>query len=429
MSVLKIKKNEISVSALDSKLEPRHRWYHFKEGYSSDVVRAAMKDANVVKSNQVVADPFSGSGTTPLTAVSEGFKAQGLEVNPFLRDIGYAKSQNCCSKLFSKKVDAVIEASTTLIPSRLEEFSTFSEKAEQAQGRGKWLFNSPILQSFESGFSVVSKRKSVANFLVRMCLINAVMDVSNAAKDGKCLRYKKDWKQRNYSPADFLEAFEDRAKIVAEDLLESPLHSPNANIVLSDSRKKIFENKFDLVVTSPPYLNSFDYTDIYRPELFLGGYVNSNTDVQKLRMRTLRSHVQVKWKDPESTDFGEHYRDSLSQILLRQDQLWNKRIPLMIQAYFEDMTLVLRNLRKRAKDNSSVWLVVSTSAYLGAEIPVDLIIADIATENGWYLREVNVLRHLQRVAGQQWDALNCTSRKQGPYLRESLVILDANPRK
>ena len=26
--------------------------------------------------------------------------------------------------------------------------------------------------------------------------------------------------------------------------------------------------QFKLCVTSPPYLNSFDYTDVYRPELF-----------------------------------------------------------------------------------------------------------------------------------------------------------------
>ena len=46
---------------------------------------------------------------------------------------------------------------------------------------------------------------------------------------------------------------------------------------VADSRHHLPDSfaGFKLCVTSPPYLNSFDYTDIYRPELFLGGFVQS----------------------------------------------------------------------------------------------------------------------------------------------------------
>lgn len=70
---------------------------------------------------------------------------------------------------------------------------------------------------------------------------------------------------------------------------------------------------------------------------------------------------------------------------------------------------------------------MSTSAYAGIEIPVDLIIADIASTCEWYLREVVVLRHLGRVACQQWSEL-AEKKINGPHLRESLIILDARPR-
>jgi hypothetical protein len=101
----------------------------------------------------------------------------------------------------------------------------------------------------------------------------------------------------------------------------------------------------------------------------------------------------------------------------------------MIQAYFEDMSFVLKRLKKRAKPHASVWLVVSTSSYAGVEIPVDLIIADIAVKSGWFLREVQVMRHLRRVAGQQWHELNDRGHPNGPHLRESLVVFDAMPRR
>ena len=45
---------------------------------------------------------------------------------------------------------------------------------------------------------------------------------------------------------------------------------------------------------SPPYLNSFDYSDVYRPELFAAGFVSANSKLRKIRKKTLCSHVQVK---------------------------------------------------------------------------------------------------------------------------------------
>lgn len=151
-------------------------------------------------------------------------------------------------------------------------------------------------------------------------------------------------------------------------------------------------------------------------------------DLTALRKKTLRSHVQIKWSSPVESNFGQHYDDAMFRLRTESGHLWNGRIPEMVQAYFEDMSSVFLNLRARAKKSASVWLVVSTSAYAGVEIPVDLILADVANRNGWFLREVTVLRYLRRVSGQQWHKLNDSSDGNGPYLRESLVVLDAQPR-
>ncbi len=77
-------------------------------------------------------------------------------------------------------------------------------------------------------------------------------------------------------------------------------------------------------------------------------------------------------------------------------------------------------------DNASVWMVVSTSAYGGVQVPVDLILAEIGERAGWALREVGVLRHL-RSSSQHVKHVDDLDRKSVP-LRESVVILDAKPR-
>jgi hypothetical protein len=98
------------------------------------------------------------------------------------------------------------------------------------------------------------------------------------------------------------------------------------------------------------------------------------------------------------------------------------RLPKMVQAYFEDMEGILVDLKRRALPSASIWLVVSTSAYVGVEVPVDLILAEIGQRAGWFLREVGVLRYL-RSSSQHTRLVGDEALVSVP-LRESVMIFD-----
>ena len=170
-----------------------------------------------------------------------------------------------------------------------------------------------------------------------------------------------------------------------------------------------------MIIFSPPYLNSFDYSDISRPELFLGKFIKDNNELMQLRKKTLRSHVQCKW-DSKDSSTSPWLTGIVQKLNDKQDTLWNINIPQMVSSYFYDMEEVLKQSYRIAKRNSQLWFVVSTSAYSGVEIPVDLILADIATAQGWELDSVNALRKL-RTSSQ------CINENQQKVrLRESLII-------
>ena len=147
-------------------------------------------------------------------------------------------------------------------------------------------------------------------------------------------------------------------------------------------------------------------------------FVNSMEELYKLRLNTIRSHIQAKWEKPIINDFGTMYATAISEILKRQDQLMHCNIPMMIQAYFEDMSNILKMLRNNAKDNAELWLVVSTSAYAGIEIPVDMIIGEIGNKVGWALKEIGVLRHIRKRKTKYSKEID--------HLRESVVIFTAS---
>jgi DNA modification methylase len=401
----------------------RHRWYFVKEAFSPYVVERAIEDAHFEDSD-IMVDPFCGSGTVPLTGSLKKRQAIGFEVNPFLAFVSQTKLHQVRFTTIDRNLSAVISKARRGKPSSLETFSSFSE----AGGADKWLFNEQVLRTFEGGWSATSELRGPVRDLLRLALIGAVMDTCNATKDGKCLRYRRDWQNLNFGRSEFLNSFESRIAEIKEDVKLSPNPDGYGMVHLGDSRvtlKNHIKEKFKLCITSPPYLNSFDYSDVYRPELFLGKFIHSKEELRTLRHRTLRSHIQAKWIEPKENAFGCLYNEAVSQITARSEHLWNKRIPLMIQAYFEDIERVLRDLRNLAKPDASLWIVVSTSAYVGVEVPVDLIIGHIGSKVGWFLREVGVLRYL-RSSGQRWNTWSTEPSDQKPRLRESVVILDAS---
>ena len=403
---------------------PRHRWYFVKEGFSPHLVQQAVATEGV-QSGEILLDPFSGSGTVPLTGALGGLYVHAFEVNPFLRFLSSTKLRQATPAAVLISSRSVLRALEKPVASPLEGFSTFTE----GNRWGRWLFPLSVLRSFEAGRRALDEVDSEHRDLLLLALLGAAMDCCNATRDGKCLRYATDWFNHQATVSKFRRRFEARIETIATDLVTAPLNGRPAVVMEGDARRLVCEpssEKFRLCITSPPYLNSFDYSDIYRPELFLGGFVDSNKSLMDVRLKTVRSHIQANWERPTKDQFGILYNDCITDIREYAEDLWDKRIPIMVQAYFEDMDVVLRGLRQRAYDKASIWLVVSTSAYAGVEVPVDLILAEIGQRTGWFLREVGVLRYL-RSSSQHVRYVEDEERKSIP-LRESVVILDASPR-
>ncbi len=302
------------------------------------------------------------------------------------------KLENISYKTFSKNIYNVLSATVNTKESPLENFSTFSEKT----GREKWLFNSPILRAFEAGWQSLEHLSPPEKEVFQLSLIGAAMDNCNATKDGKCLKYRSNWKNREFDKKDFYESLYKRLEIIKSDLKESFIPQ-KAKIINGDARVfiKSIPEGYKLCITSPPYLNSFDYTDIYRPELFLGKFIQTHEDLRKLRYKTIRSHVEITLPKPIINTFGEIYKSIYKRISESQD-IWSNQIPIMIQSYFEDMQNVLLDLLQKAKNGGELWLVIANSVYVGIEIPVDLILAEIGTRQGWKLSRIEVLRNIYR---------------------------------
>jgi hypothetical protein len=394
---------------------PRHRWYFYKEGFSPPLVQHAIDSCSFNKDQDTLFDPFNGGGTVTLYSALEGYKSVGFEVNPFSSFISKTKQSSIGPRSLANfliEKDKLIAQVQKGKHSPLLRFSTFSEYSNLQ----KWLFNSSVLRAFEGGDSYLLsvKDKGLQN-IFKLALINSAMDNCNAKRDGKCLRYRSNWESLGYDKNSFINSLNRTLDIYLEDLRNSEIKT-EAVITRGDTRKLLKSNavNFKLCITSPPYLNSFDYTDVYRPELYLGGFLKTQTDFQNLKHRTLRSHVSINATKKRNQNFGHFYKSVINSLTNQEKSWWNTKIPPMISSYFEDMHSVLTQLHLRASKDAQLWIVVANSAYSNVEVPTDLILAEIGAKCGWFLREIGVLGYLHK-RGTKYspDIKN---------LRESVVI-------
>lgn len=118
-----------------------------------------------------------------------------------------------------------------------------------------------------------------------------------------------------------------------------------------------------LAVFSPPYPNSFDYTDVYNVELWALGYIADASSNRSLRQATLSSHVQVA-RHFEQRPIGSAKLDAVSVRLHESRQkLWSLHLPSMVDGYFADMRNVMRALEPRLVSRGEIWAVVWDSLY------------------------------------------------------------------
>ena len=179
--------------------------------------------------------------------------------------------------------------------------------------------------------------------------------------------------------------------------------------------EKIADDSIDLVITSPPYLNSRDYTDTYMLELKTLGFAQNNEDIRHLREQTLRSHVQIKWEDMTSID-NRYLKNTLNdlEIASKETEMWNKSIIDMIRLYFVDMKIIFKTIYKKLKKGGKVYFNVSNSAYFNVLVNTLEICASIAEEEGYIVKEIRKARNL-KTSPQQKEAIGS--------LLEGVIIL------
>ena len=379
-----------------------HRWYPFVEGYSKEFIESIVNEQN--QKVDLCLEPFSGSGTTALELSTKGINCISFEVNPFMFTLSKAKLKVSLYKQRTIKshILKMKKYIVSLDDDKINLYSGFSTLIEGKEKK-KWNIDREVFIAIEKIKSAIDNLSTTLyKEIYIVCLANILLEYSNLYRNGKCLSYKKGWKDNLYSQEQVITSFFNFINnVIIEDLkkLETNNFSNHNLLFLGDARKLIFDNvddnSIDLIITSPPYLNSRDYTDSYMLELKALNFLTNYNEIKNLREQTIRSHVQLKIRNLKGIQ-SSILKATITKIesLSGNSTVWNTEIPNMIIAYFEDMETIFNGMYQKLKKGRRIYFNVSNSAYFGVLINTLEICSEIAENIGFEVVEIRKARYL-----------------------------------
>jgi hypothetical protein len=391
---------------------PFQRWRHFKEAFAPEIVYEAIRASNL--SVKTCIDPFGGSGTTALACQFLGVEPTTVEVNPYLADLIEAKLTSYDTEHLVRDLGAILRSAARFDPAdRLHQLpATFVEPGVDQ----RWLFDAAVARRLLSLVAAIENLSTTSHRrLFKVLLGGTLIELSNAVVNGKGRRYRRGWEKRRRSAGDVDLAFVETASAAIGEIGRFGRRASGAyTVVRGDSRRIVSGlGPFDLAVFSPPYPNSFDYTDVYNIELWMLGYLREPDDNRALRESTLASHVQIH-RDYASAPHGsQRLADTLGLFAKVKNRLWCPHIPAMVGAYFTEMLSVTLALAASLRPGGSIWTVVGDSRYEGVAINVAEIMAELAVANGIPVERIQTLREMRTSAQQGGQA----------QLAENLLVL------
>lgn len=336
-----------------------------------------------------------------------------IEVNPYLADLIEAKLSSYDLEQLITDFRDVVEGGE---PEKGVPFPGAPATFVAPGVNGRYLFSSEVAARLALLRDRILRVNDPTNRRLMRVLLGAVaLPVSNVVVSGKGRRYRRDWAMRIARPelVDhlFIEAV---AQAIYEIRRYEKRKAKGYRLLRGDARALIpCGGEFDLAVFSPPYPNSFDYTDVYNVELWVCGYFQSGADNRALRLSTFRSHVQVV-RPFDAPGLNSNTLVSVVECLDSvRASLWDAHIPEMVSAYFGDMCVVLDRLHSGLAAGGRIYMVVGDSRYAGVQIPVATILGELALERGF------------RVVGNEPFRSMRASPQQGgrPELVETLLTL------
>lgn len=376
----------ISVQSLPSKIKDNglyeitqsnpnsytHYFFKYPCKFIPEIPRWAIKTF-IPSENAKIFDPFVGSGTTLLEGILNGKESFGVEIDELAKLLVRVKTTQFISDelVLAKKIfnDFIVQVRGNKIePTVAELFNInhwFPENHIYVLGKMRTLIetieNQKIKDFFKVCFASIIRRSSFAD------------DVS--PKPYVSSRIKK-------IPSDPLTVFIDvfNKYISSIEELSNLRLNANAHIIGNDALSIKSNIKMDLIVTSPPYINAFDYGRTLRLENIWLGFLSEEELREKKKDYIGTEKIRA---NEESKDLSILTESNTLQEAFHKISKVDEKRAFIVKKFFQDMKIAIRESGKLLKRNGYYCIVIGNSNIRKTEVESWKILQEIAEKNGY----------------------------------------------
>ena len=384
-----------------TKYHPIHRWYNFIAGFSPEFVSECI-DTLPLSRRGVLLDPFSGCGTAQVEGLKRGMTVIGYEAHPIFARIARAKTAFLPSSERLDEICGVIKEGLK-IPCGA---ATLGDSPESFLLK---LFAPETLSKLIGARNAILSGDLVKDDLAFLILSKVVEATSHSQTDGI---YKAPTsRKKSIDPHKALEVILEIIRADIENISLHQIHSQTVQIhqKTCEDMNEVIDSSIDLIVTSPPYLNNFDYAEMTRMHLYFWGIAKNWGEItdhvrSKLIVNTttaLKGHksLQANYRSELPIVLHNELDEIVAKLTVaRQTKAGKKEYNYLIYPYFSQMQCVLRECQRVMSSGAHFHMMVADAALYGTHIPAPQIIANLMVEMGFKLVDIKKIR----TRGKRW---------------------------
>jgi len=426
-----------------------HDWYRFAYAYSDRVITGLVDEFGITEDDLLI-DPFNGTGTTTLSAKKLGIDSIGTDTSPAsvlsarcktnwdvdLDEFRQRRSelldtmQPIFKEISSKgntKLDA-FDNSGTDEDIDLSKYD-FSEPKKTPKG---WLSEAPLKKMKVLEYHINELPDDDVTDLLRLAMIAILPeDVGNVRFGPEATRDRKQEGDKDVYGffKSKLDDIEDDLKSVQAAVESGEVIPGETEVIRADAREladtlreesrllnsEKHEGEVDYLITSPPYPAEHDYTRNQRLELVWLGAADDNNDLQKIKKSNIRSHTKnIYVADDEGEQVNIRDNDSVDSIMTEMEEIieeedishgFGNYYPRVIEEYFAGMQRHFEQVFDLLSPGGiAAYVVGDSGSYWQVEVETAKILGELAENRvGFEEPEIRLWRNMSATTADYDD--------------------------
>lgn len=303
-----------------------------------------------------ILDPFCGSGTTLVEGILNNMHSVGIDLNPIAYIISRAKSSKYSLEELSDLQNFILEFQLKFSDGLFSKkyFYNNTITIPDFPNRKHW-FQENVAYELAVLRRIIDEIKNEKTRMLLYCAFSKIIvKVSNQDSE---VRYTA--KIKNHPDGIVFSLFSETVLNYLKILSSTDYKvTSDAEVYNGDSLeilKSFPDDTFDFIITSPPYINTFDYYLYHKLRMFWLGY----------------NHIPVRQKE-----IGNHHR------------IDTKNFKLAKAEYIDSMSNIINEISRVAKPMSFFIIIIGDGIVEKKTIDMSKVISDICMNSNYVIEKI-----------------------------------------